>query len=258
RVLAALLGGAAAYWAFDALGPAGAGLLGLGTAIGLALLLARALPRLPLSPFIVTLALWGALRGVAKGLARNQPVYVDRPVGTEGYSVPFVELMLPARSGPAAVMPWGVWLLLGLALLAAATLRFTRFGRHAFAIGSNEQTARLCGVRVERTKLRVYALASACACLAAVLQFADLGGMGDPTTAEGLELKVIAAVVIGGASLTGGEGSIAGTLIGALIMTVVGNGCTQLGFENQVQEIVTGAIILAAVIIDRLRHARST
>ena len=78
--------------------------------------------------------------------------------------------------------------------------------------------------------------------------------MGDPTTAEGYELKVIAAVVIGGASLTGGEGSILGTLIGAFIMTVVDNGCTKLGLENWVQEIVTGAIILVAVAIDRVRH----
>jgi ribose/xylose/arabinose/galactoside ABC-type transport system permease subunit len=78
--------------------------------------------------------------------------------------------------------------------------------------------------------------------------------MGDPTTAEGYELEVIAAVVIGGASLAGGEGSILGTLIGAFIMTVVDNGCTKLGLENWVQEIVTGAIIVVAVVIDRLRQ----
>ena len=78
--------------------------------------------------------------------------------------------------------------------------------------------------------------------------------MGDPTTAEGYELKVIAAVVIGGASLSGGEGSIRGTIVGALIMTVVDNGCTRLGLDNWVQDIVTGAIIVAAVVLDRLRH----
>ena len=78
--------------------------------------------------------------------------------------------------------------------------------------------------------------------------------MGDPTTAEGYELRVIAAVVIGGASLSGGEGSILGTLIGALIMVVVDNGCTQMGLENWIQDVVTGAIILAAVLVDRARH----
>ena len=80
--------------------------------------------------------------------------------------------------------------------------------------------------------------------------------MGDPTTANGLELKVIASVVIGGASLSGGEGTILGTLIGALIMTIVENGCTKMGLENWVQEIITGGIILAAVTLDQLRQAR--
>src|SRR5690606_5893572 len=146
-----------------------------------------------------------------------------------------------------------VWITAAAALLAALVLRGTRFGRHVFAIGSSEPTARLCGVRVERTKLWIHTIASACAGLAAVLQFAYLG-MGDPTTAAGYELPVIAAVVIGGARLTGGEGSILGTLVGAFIMTVVDNGCTRLGLESWVQEIVTGAIIVAAVAIDRIRH----
>ncbi len=135
-------------------------------------------------------------------------------------------------------------------------LRYTRFGRHVYAIGSNQETARLCGVDVDRTKLLVYGSASALAAIAAILQFAYINGTGDPTTAEGYELKVIASVVIGGASLSGGEGTILGTIIGALIMTVVDNGCTKLGLDNWVQEIVTGAIIVAAVALDRLRHQR--
>jgi ribose/xylose/arabinose/galactoside ABC-type transport system permease subunit len=91
-----------------------------------------------------------------------------------------------------------------------------------------------------------------------VLQFAFLYGQGDPTTADGYELRTIASVVIGGASLAGGEGSILGTLFGALIMTVVDNGCTKLGIENWVQDIVTGGIILAAVSLDQLRSRRGT
>ncbi len=78
--------------------------------------------------------------------------------------------------------------------------------------------------------------------------------MGDPTTADGYELRVIAAVVIGGASLSGGEGGVLGTLVGALLMTLVDNGCTKLGLDNWVQEVVTGAIIVAAVVLDRLRQ----
>jgi ribose transport system permease protein len=225
--------------------------IALGSAVAAAgfVLLPRFIGTVELSPFIVTLAMWGALRGLAKGLGDNQPVYVDGQPA-------LLDLMRNGDAGLSAVAAPGVFVLAGLALAFAWMLRHTRFGRHVFAIGSNEQTARLCGVRVERAKLIIYALASATAGLAAILQFAYLG-MGDPTTAEGYELKVIAAVVIGGASLTGGEGSILGTLVGAFIMTVVDNGCTKLGLENWVQEIVTGAIILVAVAIDRIRHRRS-
>jgi len=161
--------------------------------------------------------------------------------------------MVVGRGGPFGLLPAGVWILLLVALLAALALRATVFGRHAAAIGSNEETARLCGVRIERTKLGVYVLGSCCSGIAAVLQLSYLS-MGDPTTAQGYELKTIAAAVIGGASLSGGEGSIGGTLVGALIMTVVDNGCTKLGLDNWVQEVVTGAIIVAAVALDRLRQ----
>lgn len=229
---------------------------GIGVALallGLGLVVHRRWPaRVPLSPFIVTLGLWGALRGLAKGLGGNQPVYADAPQSMRAMER-LRELMYVGDTGPFAWLPPGVWILAALALLAGLAMRFTVFGRHVFAIGSNEETARLCGLRVERTKLCVYALGVACAGVAAVLQLSYLS-MGDPTTAQGYELKVIAAVVIGGASLSGGQGSITGTLIGALIMTVVDNGCTQLGLDNWVQELVTGAIIVAAVVLDRIRQ----
>ena len=106
---------------------------------------------------------------------------------------------------------------------------------------------------VRRTKLLIYIVGLAFAGVAGVLQFSYLT-VGDPTTANGLELDVIAAVVIGGASLNGGEGSVFGSLIGALIMTVVANGCTKMDLANWVQEIVTGGIIIAAVVLDRWRH----
>ncbi len=147
----------------------------------------------------------------------------------------------------------GIWMMIWLAVTVAFVLRYTRFGRHVFAIGSNEQTARLCGVPIQRVKLIVYSLGGMFAGVAGVMQFARLG-VGDPTVAVGKELDVIAAVVIGGGSLSGGEGSVVGSLIGAMIMTVIRFGCTQLGLPNWVQEIVTGAIIVAAVALDRLRH----
>ena len=206
----------------------------------------RARARLPLSPFVGTLGLWGALRGISKGLADNQPVYAPDLAWLP-------HLMTPSARGVFSLLPPGVWLMLAVAVLMGVVMRATRLGRHAHAIGSNEATARLCGIDLERTKICVYALAAACAGLAGVLQFSYLS-MGDPTTAQGLELDVIAAVVIGGASLSGGEGSIVGTLAGALLMTVIDNGCAKLGVDNWVQEIITGAIIVAAVALDRVRR----
>ena len=102
--------------------------------------------------------------------------------------------------------------------MVAITLQYTRFGRHLFAIGSNERTARLCGVRVERCKIAVYAIAGAFAGLAGVMEFSRLS-VGDPTVAIGAELGVIAAVIIGGGSLSGGKGTVVGTIAGAGIMT---------------------------------------
>ncbi len=249
RVFALIAAGLCAYWTWNRLGPLPAS--GLAIVAGAVLLfVARFVDprRVELSPFIVTLGMWGALRGLAKGIGDNQPIYTDKNW--------LYTLMQTGDAGVTSILPSGVWLMLALALLAALALRYTRFGRHVFAIGSNELTARLCGVRVERTKLLIYILAIGCAGLSGVLQFAFLT-MGDPTTAGGYELKVIAAVVIGGASLSGGEGTILGTLVGALLMTVVDNGCTKLGLDNWVQEIVTGAIIVTAVLVDRLRHGRA-
>ena len=153
------------------------------------------------------------------------------------------------------MVPPGVWLLAALAVLTAVVLKYTRLGAHIFAIGSNENTARLCGVPVERVKIAVYTLSGAFAGLTGVLQFSRLT-VGDPTVAVGLELDVIAAVVIGGGSLSGGEGTVLGTLVGAFIMTVIRAGTSQMGLPNWVQEIVTGTIIVVAVALDRWRHRR--
>ena len=201
--------------------------------------------RLRLLPFIVTLGMMGALRGGAKGLSGEQAVYPE-----ENWLVGIMQL------GDRGSLPPGVWLMLALSVLVAAMLQFTRFGRHVFAVGSNEMTARLCGVPVERVKFFVYTLGGVFAGIGAILQFAYLTG-GDPTTAVGLELNIIAAVVIGGASLAGGQGTVTGTLVGALIMSVVANGCTKVGLSNWVQEIVTGGIIIAAALFDNLRRRRT-
>ena len=229
-------------------GPAGAALGGVGAAMLCGALTGTLVTRLGLTPFIVTLGMWGALRGAAKGLAREQMIV---PPDTWLSRL----LTSPAPGDRWMLVPPGVWLLLALAVAVAALLRTFVLGRHIVAVGSSERTARLCGVPVERTKCWVYILGSGLAGIAGVLQFSYLT-VGDPTTAAGLELDVIAAVIIGGASLAGGHGTVLGSLVGALIMTAVGNGCTKMDFPNWVQEIVTGGIIIAAVALDRARRGR--
>jgi ribose transport system permease protein len=201
---------------------------------------------LGITPFIVTLGSMSILRGAAKGLAHEQKIDVD----IRGLDA----LVLPP-SHAILLFPPAVWLMLAVGIAAAVTLRRTRFGRHVVAIGSNEETARLCGIDVKRTKVAVYAIAAALAGLAGVVELGTLT-VGDPTDSIGLELEVIASVVIGGGSLSGGEGSVAGALIGAFLMTVIKTGCTHLGLPNWVQELVTGAIIVTAVAVDRLRRRR--
>jgi ribose transport system permease protein len=135
-------------------------------------------------------------------------------------------------------------------------MRQTVFGRYVFAIGSNESTARLCGIRVPLYKVLIYALAGLFFGLAGLMQLSRLT-QGDPTVAIGLELDIIAAVVIGGASLNGGVGSILGSMIGALIMAVLRNGSNQMGWQTYMQEIIIGIVIILAVGLDRLRQRRA-
>lgn len=226
-------------------GPVPAALLGVATAAVAGLLMGLLITKLQVTPFIITLGGMRILRGIATGLADEQKVDAD-PRGLD-------ELMAPPLGW--SPFPPGIWLALVIALAVALVLAYTKFGRHIFAIGSNEQTARLCGVNVPRVQILVYTLAAGLTGIAGIMEFATLT-VGDPTDSNGLELEVIAAVVIGGGSLFGGEGSIRGTLIGALLMTVIRTGGTHLGLPNWVQQIVTGGIIVTAVAIDRLRRQR--
>ena len=132
-------------------------------------------------------------------------------------------------------------------------MRRTVFGRYIFAIGSNETAARHCGVRVQLQKVLIYSVAGLLFGLAGLMQLSRLT-QGDPTVAIGLELDIIAAVVIGGASLSGGTGSILGSMIGALIMAVLRNGSNQMGWQNYAQEIMIGLVIIVAVGLDMHRQ----
>ena len=196
-------------------------------------------------PFIVTLGTMLLIRGAAKGLADERRI--------EAPATWLNDLLRTAQVGSGWLLPSGIWLTVALAIVVGFTLEYTRFGRHLFAIGSSERTARLCGVRIDRTKVAVYTAGAALAALSGVLQFSKLS-VGDPTVAQGLELDVIAAVIIGGGSLLGGRGSVVGTVAGAAIMAVIQIGCSQQGLPNWVQQIVTGAIIVFAVGLDRWRQ----
>jgi ribose transport system permease protein len=230
----------------DGAGPIAAAAGGVAVAAATGLANGAAVAGLRIKPFIVTLGAMSILRGAAKGLAGEQKIDAD-PAGLDA-------LALPSKGFLS--LPAGVWILVAVAALAAGVIHLTRFGRHVLAIGSSERTARLCGLQVGRVKVAVYTLAGALTGLAGVLEFATLT-VGDPTDSFGLELEVIASVVIGGGSLSGGEGSILGTLLGALLMTVIKTGCTHLGLSNWVQELVTGSIIVLAVAIDRVRRGRA-
>jgi len=207
-----------------------------------------AIAGLRMTPFIITLGTLGVARGTAKWMADNQTVnYETSPLNT----------WMTTADPFGYALPTGVWIALGLAVLTALVLRNTVFGRHVFALGSNEATARLCGIPTTRLKILIYALAGCFFGLAGLFQLARLR-QGDPTVAVGLELDIIAAVIIGGASLSGGVGTILGSMIGALIMAVLRNGSQQMGWPTYFQEIIIGLVIIVAVFVDRLRQGRQT
>ena len=203
--------------------------------------------RLRLVPFIVTLGMLGIARGIAKWIAKNQKI--DAPLTWIN------DLMSTTPRPPWLLLAPGVWIFILLAIVMAVILRYTVFGRHIFAIGSNEATARLCGIRINRTKVAIYGIAGLFCGLSGVMQFSRLT-VGDPTVAVGLELDIIAAVVIGGGSLSGGSGSILGSMIGVFIMAFLRNGSNMMGWPNYIQEIIIGAIIVFAVALDQIRHRK--
>lgn len=205
--------------------------------------------KLKVGPFIVTLASMLVFRGVAKGLANEQTIG----------SVPstWISIFTKAlgKNEHWQLIPKGAWIWLVLLVVMWFVLNRTVFGRNVVAVGSNEKTARLCGINISGVKIAVYAICGLFAGIAGLMQQSRVG-IGDPTIAVGEELKMIAAVVIGGGSLLGGEGSLFGAALGTLIMTTIGMGCSQMGIANWIQEIITGAIIVIAVTLDRYRMTR--
>jgi ribose transport system permease protein len=203
---------------------------------------------LRMMPFIVTLGVLGFARGSAKWIANEQTVSVPKTW--------INDLMVLFPQPDWIVFAPGIWITAFLAFVLSLIMQSTIFGRYIYAIGSNESTAHLCGIKVKPLKVIIYAVAGAFFGLAGLMQLSRLR-QGDPTVAVGLELDVIAAVVIGGASLSGGTGSVFGSTIGALIMAILRNGSQQMGWPTYIQEIIIGGVIIIAVSIDRWRQKLS-
>lgn len=143
-----------------------------------------------------------------------------------------------------------VWIAIGVIVAFALYMKYARTGRYIYAIGGNERAALLSGIRVNRVKLLVYTIAGALAALAEILVTARLDS-AQPNAGTGYELDAIAAVVIGGASLSGGRGSVIGTVVGALIIGVLNNGLVLLDVSPFWQQVIKGCVILVAVVLDR-------
>jgi len=199
-----------------------------------------AVVRIP--PFIVTLAMMSIASGLAFTITRN--TISDIPPGTE-------RLMRGSLLG----VPHPVLLMLVLFAVADVVMKRTTFGRHLYAVGGNRRAAWLCGVPVRRVVLLSYVVSGALAGLVGVLTVSQYSS-GMPTIGASYELQVIAAVVVGGTSLSGGQGKMFGTLLGALLIGVVGNGMNLMDVPSDPQKIVLGLVILAAALLDQLKQRR--
>jgi ribose transport system permease protein len=225
------------------------GALLAGTASGL--LSGTIIAKLKVPPFITTLGMMLILKGLSLVISGTKPIYFN---GTPGFN----QISLGSLVGnfiPAMPIPNGVLILFAVAILASFILTRTALGRYTFALGSNEEAVRLSGVNVDRWKIAVYSLAGGI-CGVAGLLIASRLNSAQPALGQGYELDAIAAVVIGGTSLSGGRGTILGTLIGALIISVLANGLRILSVAQEWQTVVTGSIIILAVYADILRRRR--
>lgn len=199
--------------------------------------------RLKINPFIVTLGTLGILRGVALIVSNGLPVH-DIPK-----SFSFL------GEGVLLGVPFVLWILLVCAVIVHVILEHTKLGRYAFAIGSNPEAALYAGINVNFITTVIYTIGGMLTGLAGMIEASRLM-TGQPTAGQGYELQAIAAVVIGGGSLRGGEGSVVGTLVGAFIMGLLANGSDLLGISPYVQQAIIGAVIILAVAVDELRKRR--
>jgi len=195
-------------------------------------------------PFIATLGCMGMARGLTLLITDGIPVTaIPKSFGRLGDGNFF------------GIIPVPVVILLGIGVIMSYVLRCTRLGRYAYAIGGNPQAAHLSGINLTNCTLIIYSILGALTGLAGMIEASRLV-TGQPTAGDGYELRVIAAVVIGGGSLNGGAGTVLGTTVGAFIMSLLNNGCNLLGISPFIQQILIGGIIVLAVAADELRRRR--
>jgi ribose transport system permease protein len=230
---------------------ASAGAMTLGSLGGIALcgfvgaFSGMVITRFRIPPFIATLAMMQVAAGLAYIISQGKPVY----------QIPDSFVALGRGADPLLGVPYAVILMAALYVVAHIIMSRTTFGRYVYAVGGNMEASRLAGIRVRAVLFSVYTLCGLLAGLGGVLMASQLKS-GAPTYGLTYELYVIAAVVVGGTSLSGGEGRIFGTLIGAFIIAVIQNGMNLTNVESYTQKVVLGLVILGAVLLDRLKHQR--
>lgn len=224
------------------------GLIAIGVGMLVGLINGLLVTRFRVAPFIATLGTLYMARGLAL-LSNNGATFPnligDPALGNTG----FPEL----GRGTFIGLPYSIWIMIGLALLATFITRKTPFGRQVYAIGGNVRAAQLSGVRVKTVTMLTYVISGFCAAVVGLIISSQLVA-AHPATGDGFELNAIAAVVLGGTSLAGGRGTILGTIVGAFVVGVLRNGMVIEGVSSFWQMIITGGVIVLAVIIDQLQQ----
>ncbi|MEQ1937087.1 ABC transporter permease [Mesorhizobium sp. CN5-321] len=204
--------------------------------------------RLNVAPFIATLGTLYVARGAAllSSDGRTFPNLVGSvDIGNTGFGY--------LGAGRILGLPVSVWLLIVVALAAAYLARFTPLGRHIFAVGGNERAARVSGVRVDLVKMFVYMFSGFCAAIVGLIISSELMA-SHPATGESFELNAIAAAVLGGTSMSGGRGTIGGTIVGAFVIGILSDGLVMMGVSSFWQMVIKGLVIIVAVVVDQVQR----
>jgi erythritol transport system permease protein len=220
--------------------------LGVGLAIGA--INGLLITKLNVAPFIATLGTLYVARGLA--LLSSDGATFPNLVGKEEFGTTGYGFL---GAGTLLGLPVVIWILIALALAAAYVARFTPLGRHIFAVGGNERAAALSGIRVARVKIAVYMFSGLCASIVGLVVSSELMA-SHPATGESFELNAIAAAVLGGTSMSGGRGTIGGTIVGAFVIGILSDGLVMMGVSSFWQMVIKGLVIIVAVVVDQAQR----